>query len=60
MLDEAGTGLVRADYTTEAMAADASQARQLGVAAGSPLLLATTTSYDTPTGSSSRGDGLPL
>ena len=47
VLDEAGAGLVRADYTTEAVAADASTARQLGVTPGSPLLLATTTSYDT-------------
>jgi DNA-binding GntR family transcriptional regulator len=45
-LDADGAGLVRADYTTEAVAASAAQARRLGVAAGSPLLLATTTSYD--------------
>lgn len=45
-LDTAGAGLVRADYTTEAVAAGADQARQLGVTSGSPLLLATTTSYD--------------
>ena len=37
---------MRADYTTEAVAADATQARRLGVVPGSPLLLATTTSYD--------------
>ena len=46
VLDEAGAGLVRADYTTEAVGADASRARQLGVTPGSPLLLATTRSYD--------------
>ena len=46
VLDAAGTTLVRADYTTEAVAADAEQARQLGVTSGSPLLLARTTSYD--------------
>jgi len=46
VLDEAGAGLVRADYTTEAVAADESNARQLGVAPASPLLLATTRSYD--------------
>ncbi len=46
VLDAAGAGLVRADYTTQAVAADADQARQLGVTPGSPMLLATTTSYD--------------
>ena len=46
VLDNAGTTLARADYTTEAVAADAEQARQLGVKPGSPLLLARTTSYD--------------
>ena len=46
VLDTAGTALVRADYTTEAVAADAEQARNLGVTPGSPLLLARTTSYD--------------
>ena len=46
VLDAAGATLVRADYTTEAVAADADQARQLGVTPGSPLLLARTTSYD--------------
>lgn len=46
VLDEAGSLLVRADYSTEAVAADATQAHQLGVSPGSPLLLATTTSYD--------------
>ncbi len=46
VLDTAGASLVRADYTTEAVAADAEQARQLGVTPGSPLLLARTTSYD--------------
>lgn len=45
-LDRAGAGLVRADYTTEAVAADAAQARGLGIATGDPLLLAVTTSYD--------------
>lgn len=46
VLDAAGAGLVRADYTTEAVAADAVQARQLGIEPGDPLLLATTTGYD--------------
>jgi len=46
VLDAAGAALVRADYTTEAVAADAEQARHLGVSQGSPLLLARTTSYD--------------
>jgi GntR family transcriptional regulator len=46
VLDAAGTALVRADYTTEAVAANAEQARHLGVTPGSPLLLARTTSYD--------------
>ena len=45
-LDTAGAGLVRADYTTEAVAADATQARQLGISPGDPLLLTTTTGYD--------------
>lgn len=46
VLDAAGASLVRADYTTEAVAANADQARQLGVKPGSPLLLARTTSFD--------------
>lgn len=46
VLDAAGTALVRADYTTEAVAADPEQARRLGVTPGSPLLLARTTSFD--------------
>lgn len=46
VLDAAGARLVRADYTTEAVAADAAQARELGIALGDPLLFATTTSYD--------------
>jgi GntR family transcriptional regulator len=46
VLDAGGTALVRADYTTEALAANAEQARHLGVTPGSPLLLARTTSYD--------------
>lgn len=45
-LERAGAGVARADYTTEACAASPSQARQLGVAPGDPLLLARTTSYD--------------
>lgn len=47
VLDAAGAALVRADYTTEAVAADVEQARRLGASPGSPLLLARTTSYDT-------------
>lgn len=46
VLEQAGAGLVRADYTTEACAANAAQARRLGVTVGDPLLLARTTSYD--------------
>jgi DNA-binding GntR family transcriptional regulator len=46
VLDAAGAGLARADYTTEAVAADAVRARELGIEAGDPLLLARTTSYD--------------
>jgi GntR family transcriptional regulator len=44
-LEEAGCGLVRAAYTTEARAADAYQAEQLGVKPGFPLLYTTTTGY---------------
>lgn len=46
VLEAAGAGLVRAGYTTEAVPADAGQARELGIEAGDPLLLTTTTSYD--------------
>ncbi len=45
-LEEAGAGVVRADYTTEAVSASAPQARQLGVQPGEPLLLARTTAFD--------------
>ncbi len=44
-LEAAGCGLVRAAYTTEARAADAYQAAQLGVKPGFPLLYTTTTGY---------------
>jgi GntR family transcriptional regulator len=37
---------VRADYTTEATAATARQARELGVGVGEPLLLARTMAFD--------------
>lgn len=46
VLDAAGALVARADYTTEACAASTSQARQLGVEPGDPLLLARTTSFD--------------
>ncbi len=46
-LDRAGRGPVRADYTVEAVPADASSARLLEVAAGAPLLRASTVSRDT-------------
>lgn len=46
VLQRAGAAVARADYTTEACAASATQARQLGLAPGDPLLLARTTGYD--------------
>lgn len=45
VLERNGAGVVRAAYTTEARAADAYHAEQLGVAPGSPLLHATTAGY---------------
>ena len=45
-LDRAGRGPVRADYTVEAVPADPVQARLLEVAAGTPLLRASTISRD--------------
>jgi GntR family transcriptional regulator len=45
-LDDAGAAVTRAEYTTEACAASATQARQLDLAPGDPLLLAKTTSFD--------------
>jgi DNA-binding GntR family transcriptional regulator len=45
-LEAAGAGVVRADYTTEAVPATVFQARHLGMPAGEPLLLARTTSFD--------------
>ncbi len=47
-LDRAGSCVVRADYTTEARAADAYEAEQLGVVPGSPLLVASTVGYAEP------------
>lgn len=46
VLRDAGAGVARADYTTEAVPASATQARQLGVQAGEPLLLAHTKAFD--------------
>lgn len=46
LLDEAGAGVVRADYTTEARAAEPAQARRLGLGVGDALLFARTTGYD--------------
>jgi GntR family transcriptional regulator len=45
-LDAAGVAVSRADYSTEACAASAEQAQQLGVRTGDPLLFARTTSFD--------------
>jgi GntR family transcriptional regulator len=45
-LERAGRGPVRADYTVEAVPAEPSQARLLEVAAGAPLLRASTISRD--------------
>lgn len=45
-LEAAGAAVVRADYTTEARAATAAQARQLGLEPGAPLLLARTVGSD--------------
>ncbi|MFN8222973.1 MAG: GntR family transcriptional regulator [Gaiellales bacterium] len=45
-LAAAGASVVSADYSTEACAATAPQARRLGVDPGDPLLLARTTSFD--------------
>jgi GntR family transcriptional regulator len=44
-LDRSGAEPVRADYTVRAVAADKPQARLLGVAVGTPLLLTTTRSH---------------
>lgn len=44
-LDDAGCGVARADYVTEAAAASSTQARLLEVDVGAPLLRARTTSY---------------
>jgi GntR family transcriptional regulator len=46
VLDRNGCAPVRAAYTVEATAADARAAKLLGLAAGAPLLTATTTSTD--------------
>ena len=45
-LDEAGAGPVRADYVTEAGGAGEDEAGRLGISPGSPVFIATTTSYD--------------
>lgn len=45
-LDLAGAAVASADYTTEACAATAAQARRLGLEPGGPLLYARTTSFD--------------
>jgi GntR family transcriptional regulator len=44
--DQADCAPVRADYSVEATAADERAARLLGMAAGGPVLLAATTSFD--------------
>lgn len=44
-LERAGTAVVLADYTTEARTADSRQAAHLGMASGSPLLVAQTAGY---------------
>jgi GntR family transcriptional regulator len=46
VLDEAGAGPVRGDYTIEAAPADPARAEQLGLGPGEPLLVTETVSYD--------------
>ena len=45
-LESAGAGVAQTEYSTEAVVADADQARELGVSPGDPLLLARSTGYD--------------
>jgi len=46
VLGKAGAMPARADYVLQAIAADARQARHLGLAEGAPLLMATARTYD--------------